>query len=672
MARAPTGHPPSLDDLLRRRQAHQEGGGSDARPVFVSRARREALRRAEAAEAAHGAADDDGAGRRNPPHHRSSSSRPSREQQGADDQRQQQHHQHDEELERYRRKRLDGEALSSARAARRKLGASAASGPNSKRFRFEWEANEDTSADANSLYARPREASALFGRGARAGGLGGRPGVDDLGLPSRRRTASSSAPQKALTAHSKAAVHWSDKALADLTERDWRIFCEDHALSFRGGGQMGTRETPRPIRAWSDLAPPAEPNEGVPRTHLPSALIGELASCFPSPSPIQMAAVPLGLAGRDVMGVAQTGSGKTLAFALPMLAHIQRRCPPLTAENAEAGPYALVLAPTRELAQQIDAVVSEWGARMGGLRSVVVVGGASAEVQGAALRRGAHVVVATPGRLLDLVQSAYCALQQCSYLVLDEADRMVDMGFEPQLQALLESMPGTEGGEEGEEGRHEGRERTTAMFSATMPPAVDRLARKYLSRPVAVTVGRQEQAGGGVNQRVVVCREADKPKHLARALEGAVVREGGTAIVFANTREGCKGVARLVEGTGLRCAVLFGGKAQHERERALHQFRTKECAVLVATDVAGRGIDVPDVALVVNFDLPATVEAYTHRVGRTGRAGRRGEAISLATLPKDAAVAPALVKALRQAKMPVPPELARVEAANPSHRPLRL
>ena len=380
---------------------------------------------------------------------------------------------------------------------------------------------------------------------------------------------------------------------------------------------------------------------------------------YANPSPIQRAAIPLGLKQLDVIGIAETGSGKTAAFVLPMLAYILRQ-PPMTEENSGDGPYAVVLAPTRELAQQIEEEAVKL-AHFTPFKTVSVVGGQPIEEQGVKLRRGCEIVVATPGRLLDCLERRYAVLNQCNYVVLDEADRMIDLGFEPQVNGVLEAMPSSSLKPEDEGAQlDEGRVyRTTYMFSATMPPAVERLARKFLRRPVVVTIGAVGNVTENVSQRVIMLKENEKPGRLESELR---MVGGDKTIVFVNTKRQCDVVHRVVENAGFRAAALHGGKTQIEREAAIASFKGGMSNVLVATDVAGRGIDIPDVALVINYDMANGVEAYTHRIGRTGRAGKKGAALTFLTLG-DHEVFFDLKRLLEASKAPVPSELARHESA---------
>ncbi|PHT55433.1 DEAD-box ATP-dependent RNA helicase 21 [Capsicum baccatum] len=420
--------------------------------------------------------------------------------------------------------------------------------------------------------------------------------------------------------------HWSDKKLEDMTERDWRIFKEDHDISYKGS------RIPHPMRNWGESKLTRELLKAVKRAG------------YKKPSPIQMASIPLGLQQRDVIGVAQTGSGKTAAFVLPMLSYITR-LPPLSEENGEDGPYAVVLAPTRELAQQIEHQTVKLAHYLG-IKVVSIVGGQSIEEQSFRIRQGCEVVIATPGRLLDFLKRRYCVLNQCNYVVLDEADRMIDMGFEPQVVDVLDAMPSSNMKPKNEDEELDEKKiyRTTYMFSATMPLAVERLAGKYLRNHVVVNIGTAGKATDLTTQHVFMVKEPEKMYKLQKLLD----RLGNkTAIVFINTKE------------------------QEPSEISLEGFRSKRYNVLVATDVASRGIDIPGVAHVINYDMPNNIEAHTHRIGRTGRAGKTGVATTFLTM-QDTEVFYDLKQMLTQRNSPFPQNLPGTRLRSLSQERLRV
>ena len=325
-------------------------------------------------------------------------------------------------------------------------------------------------------------------------------------------------------------------------------------------------------------------------------------------TPIQEQAIPVVLEGKDVMGAAQTGTGKTAAFALPLLQRMMKH------ENASTSPArhpvrALVLLPTRELAVQVAEQV-ELYAKYTNLRSAVVFGGMDMKPQTLALKAGVEVLVATPGRLLDHIEAKNAVLNQVEYVVLDEADRMLDIGFLPDLQRILSYLP---------------KQRTTLLFSATFSPEIKRLASSYLQDPVTIEVARSNAAASTVEQHFYSVGADDKRRALHQILKTSGMKQ---AFVFVNSKLGCARLARSLEKEGLKTTALHGDKSQDERLKALEAFKSGEVDLLVCTDVAARGLDIKDVPAVFNFDVPFNAEDYVHRIGRTGRAGASGLAVS--------------------------------------------
>ncbi|OIQ87378.1 ATP-dependent RNA helicase RhlE [mine drainage metagenome] len=327
-------------------------------------------------------------------------------------------------------------------------------------------------------------------------------------------------------------------------------------------------------------------------------------------TPIQQRAIPIVLSGRDVMGAAQTGTGKTAAFSLPIL----QKLLPLASTSVSPARHpvrALVLAPTRELADQVFNNVQAY-ARHTPLRCTCVFGGIDMAPQTAALRQGVEVLVATPGRLLDHIEAKNVSLSQVQYVVLDEADRMLDIGFLPDLQRILAYLP---------------KQRTTLLFSATFSPEIRRLAQSYLQEPVLVEVARPNATATNVEQLVYKVGEDSKHAALLQLLRDHELRQ---TIVFVNSRLGASRLARLLARDGLRAQAMHGDKSQAERLATLDAFKRNEVEVLVATDVAARGLDIAELPGVINYDVPFNAEDYVHRIGRTGRAGASGLAITLA------------------------------------------
>ena len=336
-------------------------------------------------------------------------------------------------------------------------------------------------------------------------------------------------------------------------------------------------------------------------------------------TPIQAQAIPVVLQGRDVMGAAQTGTGKTAAFALPLLQRL------LQYENASTSPArhpvrALVLLPTRELADQVAEQVRLYG-KYTQLRSAVVFGGMDMKPQTLELKKGVEVLVATPGRLLDHIEAKNTVLNQVEYVVLDEADRMLDIGFLPDLQRILSYLP---------------KQRTTLLFSATFSPEIKRLASSYLQNPITIEVARSNAAASTVEQHFYRVNDDDKRHALHQILRQRGLKQ---AFVFVNSKLGCARLARSLEHEGLNTTALHGDKSQDDRLKALESFKNGEVDLLVCTDVAARGLDIKDVPAVFNFDIPYNAEDYVHRIGRTGRAGLAGLAVNFVSLHDDRLVA---------------------------------
>jgi superfamily II DNA/RNA helicase len=334
---------------------------------------------------------------------------------------------------------------------------------------------------------------------------------------------------------------------------------------------------------------------------------------YNTPTPIQAQAIPHVLAGKDLMGAAQTGTGKTAAFVLPIIQKL------LPGSSSSASPArhpirALVLTPTRELAVQVADNAANYS-RHTDLRSTVVFGGVDMQPQVAQLRSGIEILIATPGRLLDHLGSKTANLSQVEILVLDEADRMLDMGFLPDLQRIINLIPA---------------QRQTLLFSATFSPEIKKLAQSYLRNPVTVEVARQNAAADTVRQVVHLVSAADKQRAITTILE-ARTRQGLSrqCIIFTNSRLGCAKLSRALERDGIKAGSIHGDKSQGERTLTLDAFKSGAIEALVATDVAARGLDIPAMPCVINHELPYNAEDFIHRIGRTGRAGSTGDAIAL-------------------------------------------
>lgn len=327
---------------------------------------------------------------------------------------------------------------------------------------------------------------------------------------------------------------------------------------------------------------------------------------YTEPTPIQTEAIPLVIEGKDVLGCAQTGTGKTAAFSLPMIHNLFLQGSP---KGGRRQPRGLILTPTRELATQIGINLQEYSS-CAHLRSTTIFGGVSQHRQVEALRRGVDIVAATPGRLLDLVNQRHLDLSGISMLVLDEADTMLDMGFIRDIQKIINMLP---------------KERQTLFFSATMPPNIVRLANDILTNPVRVEVARESSAAETVEQTIYSVRQNDKRELLVEILKRPEVE---SALVFTRTKYGADKVAKYLSKAGVHSEAIHGNKSQPQRDRAMNGFKKGKFRVLIATDIASRGIDVDDLSHVINFELPNISESYVHRIGRTGRAGASGQAIS--------------------------------------------
>ncbi|KAL3067373.1 hypothetical protein OYC64_017165 [Pagothenia borchgrevinki] len=358
---------------------------------------------------------------------------------------------------------------------------------------------------------------------------------------------------------------------------------------------------------------------------------------FKEPTAIQAQGFPVALSGRDMVGIAQTGSGKTLAYLLPAIVHINHQ-PYL--ERGD-GPICLVLAPTRELAQQVQQVALEYG-KSSRIKSTCVYGGAPKGPQIRDLERGVEIIIATPGRLIDFLESGKTNLTRCTYLVLDEADRMLDMGFEPQIRKIVEQIRPN---------------RQTLMWSATWPKDVRQLAEDFLREYVQINIGALElSANHNILQIVDVCMETEKDQKLLQLMEEIMAEKENKTIIFVETKKRCDELTRRMRRDGWPAMCIHGDKSQPERDWVLAEFRSGKAPVLLATDVASRGLDVEDIKFVINYDYPNSSEDYVHRIGRTARSTNTGTAYTFFT-PGNCRQARDLVRVLTEARQAVNPKL---------------
>lgn len=347
---------------------------------------------------------------------------------------------------------------------------------------------------------------------------------------------------------------------------------------------------------------------------------------YETPSAIQAATIPTLLAGRDVVGLAQTGTGKTAAFALPILDRL---------DLSQKTPQALVLAPTRELALQVCEAFEKYASHLRGVHVLPVYGGQGYGVQLSALRRGVHVVVGTPGRIMDHLDKGTLDLTELKYLVLDEADEMLKMGFAEDVETILADTPDT---------------KQVALFSATMPAAIRRISQQYLHDPEEITVKTKTTTSSTITQRYLIVSFQQKMDALTRVLE---TENFDGMIVFGRTKSVTEEIAEKLRARGYSAAAINGDVAQPVREKTINQLKSGKLDILVATDVAARGLDVERISHVVNFDIPTDTESYVHRIGRTGRAGRSGDAISFVT-PRERGLVRAIERATRQELTEIP------------------
>jgi ATP-dependent RNA helicase DDX23/PRP28 len=559
--------------------------------------------------------------------------------------------------------------------------------PSDKRkiFKFDWEEKDDTGRnDVNPLYNNRVTMNALFGRGYIAGTdqreqrkksnfletLSDRR-MDDIRRIEEqddRLTEKDRRERERLRDQysenlkrkvaddindmdtSKIGLHWSEKALEDMSIRDWRIFKEDFDIRIQGG------KSTLPLRFWKEA-------------HFPDQVMKAIDDAgYKEPSPIQRQAIPIGLSYKDIIGIAETGSGKTASFTIPLLCYLLN-LPQSYVDRCEfEGPLAVIMAPTRELAQQIDTEVIKL-ASYTNFSTCCIVGGQSIEDQAFTLRQGVQIVIGTPGRLCDCILSNFLVLNQCNYVVLDEADRMIDMGFEPQVVEVLEAMGGLLKSEDEDkamleaETAQKGQElyRVTAMFSATMSSEVEKIAKKFLRHPVIIKIGDKDSGKNKrIEQIVHFISESQKRTKILEDLR----RHSNTdkCIVFINAKKQGDMVGKQLEQAGFRVGILHGGRSQDQREDTLEQFRNGNLSVLVATDVAGRGLDIQDVTHVYNFDLPSKIENYCHRIGRTGRAGKSGIATSYLT-DSDTEIMYDLKQYLESTNSSIPDQLQRHPSA---------
>lgn len=429
-------------------------------------------------------------------------------------------------------------------------------------------------------------------------------------------------------------VDWTKQTLLKINKDfytespDTKKFSEKDSQEFRDKHEMKIfgKDIPKPMVSFE-------------MTNFPEKYIKTLTGAgFKGPTPIQAQAWPICLKGQDIISLAETGSGKTLGFLMPGLVHMADQ-PKL--EHSD-GPIILVMAPTRELAVQIELEAEKF-AGVHGYRSVCVYGGASRSDQIYKLKKGCEVVIATPGRLLDLMDSGLVKMNRVSYLVLDEADRMLDMGFEPQIRKVINQIR---------------PDRQTLMWSATWNKEVQRLASDFLNNPVIINVGSVDvTANSRVLQKFLFIQENDKEARLIKVVDDLM--DGRKILIFTKTKRGSDDVCRALRYAGWPALCIHGDKAQKERDWVMSEFRKGNTPIMIATDVAARGLDINDIKLVINYDMPGDIETYVHRIGRTARAGLSGASLSFFTVG-DIGIAKRLKDLLIDAKQEIPDQLVEI------------
>lgn len=455
------------------------------------------------------------------------------------------------------------------------------------------------------------------GGGGRFGGSGGGGGRDKWTMESKQLQRINWSKMQLVPF--KKDFYREHPAIKNRSQRDVERFLEKHDITLIG-------QCPKPITEFDEI-------------DIPDYVMNEIEKQgFQKPTPIQAQGWPIALSGQNMVGVAKTGSGKTLGYMLPAIVHINHQKP----DPSIRGPLVLVLAPTRELAQQIQQVATDFGSSSY-IRNTCLFGGSSKGPQASDLRRGVEIVIATPGRLIDFLETGTTTLQRVTYLVLDEADRMLDMGFEPQIRKILEQVR---------------PDRQILMWSATWPKEVQRLARDFLGDYVQINVGSLElSANHNITQYVKVIEEHEKNEQLGKLLDNLRSKgPSGKILIFSTTKRKCDQITSYLRRYGQDAVGMHGDKSQQERERALNRFRNSNSCILVATDVAARGLDVDGIKVVINYDYPQQTEDYVHRIGRTGRSNCTGEAYTFFT-SNERKMAKELVAILEEAKQEVPPEL---------------
>ncbi|EKE37960.1 DEAD/DEAH box helicase, putative [Entamoeba nuttalli P19] len=486
---------------------------------------------------------------------------------------------------------------------------------------------EDTTTDPNDLYNNPIDFQPLLGRG-NCGGL-------DRVVNPNKINQEKGESHNGLNTINKIKT----KPLNQMNENDWRIIRENLNIF------VNNNEVIKPLRKWDDM-------------NVCDDLLLLIKNTYENPTPIQCASIPIALKMRDLIALAETGTGKTFAYLIPLIQFVLK-LPKLTEETSASGPYALVLAPTRELALQIQKETLKLATPFG-LRVCCCIGGEPMQPQIEELSNGAEIVVAAPGRLKDLLNQSYLVLGQCYFVVLDEADKMIDLGLDVQVRYIFSELPSVKDGSteeiismEKENASGNPSTRTTLMYSATMPSTLEKITNEYLRRPITISIGKTGNVAENVKQNVIWVEDNMKKRKLIQVIKSS----SPPTIVFVNQQKTVEEICLLLEKEKINCVGIHGGKRQIERTDALDGFKRKKYSVMVATNILSRGIDIESVANVINYEMPQKIEEYTHRVGRTGRAGKGGNAITFINENDGKEVLNQLRQILVQSRNSIPKEL---------------
>ncbi|KAI3684192.1 hypothetical protein L6452_33412 [Arctium lappa] len=460
-------------------------------------------------------------------------------------------------------------------------------------------------------------------------GFSGGSGLGGYNSSSSKRDHETSEPQRkvdldGLTPFEKN-FYVESPAVAKMSESEVEEYRTRREITVEG------RDVPKPVKTFADA-------------RFPDYVMQEIVKAgFTEPTAIQSQGWPMALKGRDLIGIAETGSGKTLAYLLPAIVHVNAQ--PILSPGD--GPIVLVLAPTRELAVQIQQEATKFGASSK-IKNTCIYGGVPKGPQVRDLQKGVEIVIATPGRLIDMLESHHTNLRRVTYLVLDEADRMLDMGFEPQMKKIVSQIR---------------PDRQTLYWSATWPKEVELLARQFLYNPYKVVIGSQDlKANHSIHQHVDIVTENQKYNKLVKLLDD--IMDGSRILIFMDTKKGCDQITRQLRMDGWPALSIHGDKSQAERDWVLSEFKAGKSPIMTATDVAARGLDVKDVKYVINYDFPGSLEDYVHRIGRTGRAGAKGTAYTFFTAA-NARFAKELIAILQEAGQKVNPDLAAMGRGAP-------